>query len=132
MQLPADSYWTKGLWRNKAFYALMRPPMTLYFRLRNHFHFKRYTPRNKTFLLLTNHNSTVDHFLNAIAVKSYIRFVVSDHLMRQERLEAEERQIGFSKMITLALDTAVKMEEYRQRVLREGAKADSEPEIPEE
>ena len=83
MQLPADSYWTKGLWRNKAFYALMRPPMTLYFRLRNHFHFKRYTPRDKTFLLLTNHNSTVDHFLNAIAVKSYIRFVVSDHLMRK-------------------------------------------------
>ncbi|MDO5444079.1 MAG: purine-nucleoside phosphorylase [Eubacteriales bacterium] len=57
---------------------------------------------------------------------------VSDQLIRQERLEAEKRQIGFSKMITLALDTAVKMEEYRQRLLCEDAQSASELEIPEE
>lgn len=37
---------------------------------------------------------------------------VSDHIFRPEMLDAEERQTGFSKMITLALDTAVKMEKY--------------------
>ena len=38
---------------------------------------------------------------------------ISDHLFKNEHLEAEKRQIGFSNMITLALDTAVKMEEAR-------------------
>ena len=38
---------------------------------------------------------------------------VSDHLYRPEMLAAEERQLGFSQMITIALDTAAKMEELR-------------------
>jgi purine-nucleoside phosphorylase len=38
---------------------------------------------------------------------------VSDHLYRPEMLSAEERQLGFSQMITIALDTAAKMEELR-------------------
>ena len=38
---------------------------------------------------------------------------VSDHLYRPEMLSAEERQLGFSQMITIALDTAAKMEALR-------------------
>ena len=38
---------------------------------------------------------------------------VSDHLSRPEMLSSEERQLGFSQMIQIALDTAVKMEELR-------------------
>ena len=34
---------------------------------------------------------------------------VSDHLYKSERLSSEERQLGFSQMIEIALDTAVKM-----------------------
>ena len=42
---------------------------------------------------------------------------VSDHLSRSENLTSEERQLGFSQMITIALDTAVTMEELRLRQL---------------
>lgn len=57
---------------------------------------------------------------------------VSDHLIRQESLEAEERQVGFSNMIKLALDTAVKMEEYRQEVSAGRQSIPAAEEIPEE
>lgn len=40
---------------------------------------------------------------------------VSDHLSRSEKLSPEERQLGFSQMISIALDTAVSMEELRLR-----------------
>ena len=39
---------------------------------------------------------------------------VSDHIYRSEMLSAEERQLGFSQMIKIALDTAVLMEEERR------------------
>lgn len=42
---------------------------------------------------------------------------VSDHLSRPEMLSSEERQLGFSQMITLALDTAVSMEDLRLKEL---------------
>ena len=42
---------------------------------------------------------------------------VSDHLFRPEELSAEERQLGFSQMITIALDAAVIMEEHRRAKL---------------
>ena len=78
-----DKYWKKGLWRNKCVFAVLRWPITAFLRLKFDFRAKRYTPKNKTFLLLTNHNSTMDHFMNAAGVKGYMRFVVSDHLMRK-------------------------------------------------
>ncbi len=81
--LPQDSYWTKGLKRNKAVYAFLRLPLTPYFKIRNRFHCKKYTPKDKTFLLVTNHNSTVDHFLNVMGIRGYVRFVLSDHLLRK-------------------------------------------------
>ncbi len=81
--LPPDSFWTKGLKRNRAVYALLRLPLTPFFRIRNRFHYKKYTPRDKTFLLVTNHNSTVDHFLNVMGIRGYVRFVLSDHLLRK-------------------------------------------------
>ena len=34
---------------------------------------------------------------------------ISDHMFREEYLSAEERQVGFTKMMEIALDTAVKM-----------------------
>ena len=37
---------------------------------------------------------------------------ISDHIYRpQDNLTAEERQIGFTRMMEIALDTAVKMAE---------------------
>ena len=36
-------------------------------------------------------------------------FTISDHLYRPEQLTSEERQNSFRQMITIALDTAVKM-----------------------
>ena len=35
---------------------------------------------------------------------------VSDHLLRNENCTAEERQNGFTNMMKLALETAVKLE----------------------
>lgn len=42
---------------------------------------------------------------------------VSDHLFREGMLTPEERQLGFSQMIQIALDTAVTMEEKRRAEL---------------
>ena len=42
-----------------------------------------YTPKDDTFLVVTNHNSTADHFLNAVGITKYMRYVVSDHLFRK-------------------------------------------------
>lgn len=39
---------------------------------------------------------------------------VSDQLVRNEKLSPEDRMTSFSSMIRLALDTAVKMEDYRK------------------
>ena len=81
--LPDDSYWTKGLKRNRAVVALLRLPLTPWVKWRYRYRCKKYTPKDKTFLLLTNHTSTADHFMNAMGVKGYMRFVASDHLMRK-------------------------------------------------
>jgi len=40
-------------------------------------------------------------------------FTVSDQIVRSEHLSPEDRQLGFSKMINLALDTAARMEKNR-------------------
>lgn len=45
---------------------------------------------------------------------------VSDHLFRDEQMPSEQRQTGFSNMITLALDTAVRMEDYRRECFEKG------------
>lgn len=86
-----DAYWTKSLTRNKCVFAVLRWPITWFIRLKFKFKAETYTPKNKTFLLLTNHNSTVDHFMNCVGVKGYMRFVVSDHLMRKGFLSAALR-----------------------------------------
>lgn len=40
-------------------------------------------------------------------------FTVSDQIVRSEHLSPEDRQLGFTQMITLALDTAVRMDKLR-------------------
>ena len=39
---------------------------------------------------------------------------ISDHLYRGEKLSAQERQTGFTKMMETALETAVRLQNNRQ------------------
>ena len=81
--MPSDQYWTKGLRRSRALTGLLKKPFALFLRCFYDYHVVPYTPGDDTFLLITNHNSTCDHFLNAVAITKHMRYVVSDHLFRK-------------------------------------------------
>lgn len=82
-KLPLDQYWTKGLWRGKMLFSALKPPFHAFLKLFYDYYVVPYTPKDDTFLVVTNHNSTCDHFLNAVGIKKYMRYVVSDHLFRK-------------------------------------------------
>ena len=50
----------------------------LYFNFRS----KVYKPKNKSFILISNHTTMFDPFFEALSFKPYLRFVTSDHLLR--------------------------------------------------
>ena len=50
----------------------------LYFNFRS----KVYRPKNKSFILISNHTTMFDPFFEALSFKPYLRFVTSDHLLR--------------------------------------------------
>ena len=82
-KIPSDAFWKKGLWRGKALFALLKPPFRLFLKHFFDYSVDPYTPKDDTFLVVTNHNSTADHFLNAVGITKYMRYVVSDHLFRK-------------------------------------------------
>jgi len=46
------------------------------------YQYKVYKPRNKTFLMLGNHNADLDPCYEMVGVRRYLRYVASDHVAR--------------------------------------------------
>ncbi len=82
-KLTSDRYWTKGIWRGKALFAFLKPVFRVFLKYFFDYSVDPYTPKDDVFLVVTNHNSTADHFLNAVGITKYMRYVVSDHLFRK-------------------------------------------------
>jgi len=48
-----------------------------------HYHYTPYRPKNEPFLLLANHNDILDPDYEMVNLRGYIRYVASDHVVRQ-------------------------------------------------
>lgn len=61
-----------------------------------HAKIKRYEPKHDTFILISNHSDALDPFYMLYAVKKYVRFVISDHLVENPIVDFLLRRIcGF-------------------------------------
>ena len=66
----------------KSVYAILRIPFTVYYKVFHNYHYKKYKPKNKPFIVLANHNSDGDQFMVGIALKGHMFFVASEHILR--------------------------------------------------
>jgi hypothetical protein len=66
----------------KTIYAILRIPFTIYYKVFHNYHYKKYKPKNKPFLVLSNHNSDGDQFMVGMAIKGHMFFVASEHIVR--------------------------------------------------
>lgn len=66
----------------KAVYAVLRIPFTVYYKYFHNYHYKKYKPKNKPFILLSNHNSDGDQFAVGVAIKGHMFYVASEHILR--------------------------------------------------
>ncbi|HXK72208.1 MAG TPA: lysophospholipid acyltransferase family protein [Clostridia bacterium] len=72
----------KNLTWFKTIYAILRIPFTIYYKVFHNYHYKKYKPKNKPFLVLSNHNSDGDQFMVGMAIKGHMFFVASEHIVR--------------------------------------------------
>ncbi|MDE6660877.1 MAG: 1-acyl-sn-glycerol-3-phosphate acyltransferase [Anaeroplasmataceae bacterium] len=72
------STWTKR--RHTIVFALLRPILGLYFRLRYNFKAKHSGLRKSAYLIISNHQTTMDPFLLSLSFRFPIYFVASDDL----------------------------------------------------
>lgn len=70
--------------RHKVVYWLLRPLLGAYYRRSYHYRGERYTAekKNQPYLILANHNGSVDPILLAQSFRQVIYFVASDHIFR--------------------------------------------------
>ena len=59
-----------------------------------HAKIKRYKPKHDTFILIANHSDALDPVYMLYAVKKYVRFVISDHLVNKPILNLILRKIS--------------------------------------
>lgn len=59
-----------------------------------HAKIKRYKPKHDTFILIANHSDALDPVYMLYAVKKYVRFVISDHLVNKPILNLLLRKIS--------------------------------------
>lgn len=59
-----------------------------------HAKIKRYKPKHDTFILIANHSDALDPVYMLYAVKKYMRFVISDHLVNKPILNLILRKIS--------------------------------------
>ncbi len=59
-----------------------------------HAKIKRYRPKHDTFILIANHSDALDPVYMLYAVKKYVRFVISDHLVNKPILNLILRKIS--------------------------------------
>lgn len=81
-----DSYWKRGLGRNRRVMAFVRFLMKGYLRRRFGIGRNEYIPHEEPFLLLGNHVSDWDPFIEALIIPRYMRFVATEHLIKSRPL----------------------------------------------
>lgn len=72
----------KYFWRNSVIVPLTLRVVKLPMSKFKGVHSKRYKPRNKTFLLIANHNESLDPAYEMLSLMQYVRYVSSDHVVR--------------------------------------------------
>ncbi len=68
--------------RHRMVYFILRPFFKLFLRLRYNFTAEKYPGSKGPFLILPNHNCTLDPIMVAMSFRTPIYFVTSDHLLR--------------------------------------------------
>ena len=66
----------------KSVYAILRIPLTVYYKVFHNYHYKKYSPESRPFIVLANHNSDGDQFMVGMAIKGHMFFVASEHIVR--------------------------------------------------
>jgi hypothetical protein len=61
---------------------MLRIPFTVYYKFFRNYHYRKYTPKNRPFIVLSNHNSEGDQFMVGIALKGHMFYVASEHILR--------------------------------------------------
>lgn len=64
------------------FYRFMRALITPYFATFGRYSWKRYKPKSKNYLVLTNHNTNYDFFLIGLSFRRHMYYVASEHILR--------------------------------------------------
>ena len=67
---------------HKVFYAFMRVLIAPYFAIFGHYRWKRYRPKSKNYLVLTNHNTNYDFFLAGLCLPHQMYFVAMESIFR--------------------------------------------------
>lgn len=87
-----------------------------------HAHMESYTPKHDAFILIANHSDPLDPGFEMIALKRYVRFVASDHLVRANKLGG--------KVITKLGGVIIKHRDKPSSVLTDEIKANVAAGIP--
>ena len=70
-------------WRNKVGMSVILTVIGLPVVKIRHYHYEPYKPKHKTFLLIANHSDILDPDYEMVHLRRYIRYVASDHVVRQ-------------------------------------------------
>lgn len=70
-------------WRNKVCMGVILTVIGVPVVKARHYHYEPYKPKHDTFLLLANHNDILDPDYEMVHLRRYIRYVASDHVVRQ-------------------------------------------------
>lgn len=75
-------YGMKNIFWYKTVYIALRLPFFIYYKIFHNYHYKKYKPKNRPFMVLSNHNSEGDQFMVGLAIKGHMFFVASEHIIR--------------------------------------------------
>ena len=67
---------------HRAVYAVLRALIRIWFAVSGQYRCETYTPRSKTSLILTNHNTNWDFFYFGAPFRGHMYFVASEHIFR--------------------------------------------------
>jgi 1-acyl-sn-glycerol-3-phosphate acyltransferase len=70
-------------WRNKVCMSVILTVIGVPVVKARRYHYAPYQPKNDTFLLIANHNDILDPDYEMVHLRRYIRYVASDHVVRQ-------------------------------------------------
>lgn len=69
-------------WLHKGFFGFGFGLITPYFATIGNYKWKRYKPKSKQYIALSNHNTNYDFLLEGLVLRRHMYFVSSDHILR--------------------------------------------------